>query len=105
MVFPFRDAVSARRSTFIASLVHGRPTIATGVHTGPFVDGTNCVLLADMTPERLAGSMRRLLTDEAFRQRLGAQAGKLAREFDWGRNGETHTALYRELLSDRPIRD
>jgi glycosyltransferase involved in cell wall biosynthesis len=99
MVFPFRQAVSERRSTFITALVHGRPSIATGASIGPFVDEQNCLLLPEMTPQALATSIDRLQHDPQLRQHLSGEARKLADLFDWDRVGSTYRTLYEDLVS------
>jgi glycosyltransferase involved in cell wall biosynthesis len=101
MVFPFRQPVTARRSTFIASLLHGRPTIATGASTGPFVSEHNCLLLPEMTPPSLAAAIDRLRHDPLLRQSLASEARQLAARFDWQRVGATVVALYEELAAGR----
>jgi glycosyltransferase involved in cell wall biosynthesis len=99
MVFPFRQPVTARRSTFIASLLHGRPTIATGTSTGPFVNELNCLLLPEMTPRTLAAGIDRLRHDPELCQNLASEARQLAGVFDWQRVGATVVALYDEVLA------
>jgi glycosyltransferase involved in cell wall biosynthesis len=98
-VFPFRAPVSARRSTFIASLLHGLPTIATGSNNHVFRNEVNCMLIREMNAQTLADCMTRLRADAPLRAQLGREARKLASQFDWTGHASAHVALYKELCS------
>jgi glycosyltransferase involved in cell wall biosynthesis len=91
--------VSARRSTFIASLLHGLPTIATGSNNHVFRNEVNCMLIREMNAQTLADCMTRLRADAPLRAQLGREARKLASQFDWTGHASAHVALYKELCS------
>ena len=42
--------------------------------------------------------IRRLYTDEPFRDRLGVEAAKTARQYTWERNGRELMAIFEEVL-------
>jgi glycosyltransferase involved in cell wall biosynthesis len=86
-VLPYRDGASFRRGSFMAALAHGRPIVSTRpqVPLPELHDGENILLVPPDDPDALAVAVARLAADSASRQRLGAGAGELSRQFTWDR--------------------
>ncbi|HEX4001823.1 MAG TPA: glycosyltransferase family 4 protein [Candidatus Acidoferrales bacterium] len=62
-------------------------------------DGVDALVLNDPKDvAALATMIRRLYADEPFRQRLGEEAAKTARQYTWERNGRELVAIFDELL-------
>ena len=62
-------------------------------------DGVDALVLNDPKDAgALATMIRRLYTDEPFRDRLGEEAAKTARQYTWERNGREFTAILEEVL-------
>lgn len=79
-----------------------KPVIATGIGgAGEFVqDGVTGYLVPQGDPERLAGALRKLLTDPALARSMGEAGYAQARErFDAGRNAARIAGVYEEILS------
>jgi glycosyltransferase involved in cell wall biosynthesis len=64
------------------------------------VDGENG-LLTDNDSQALAQAIRRILTDEALRQKLQEGAGRTAKEYEIGRQAQRLTAVYDQAISDK----
>lgn len=79
MIQPFVEGVTTRRTSVMAALLHGVPTVTTsGQLTEPLWRQTGAVALAPATdPAALAGAALALLADPKARERLGA-AGEAA---------------------------
>jgi len=66
-------------------------------------DGVDGLLVAPQDAVALARAMRRLAHDARFRRRLGMQARRSARRFDWAVAAGRYRRLYaRVLAADRP---
>lgn len=62
-------------------------------------DGVDALILNDpKDANALATMIRRLYTDEPFRDRLGMEAAKTARRYTWERNGRELMAIFDEVL-------
>ena len=62
-------------------------------------DGVDALVLNDPKDVvALATMIRRLYADEPFRNRLGEEAVKTARQYTWERNGREVTAIFEEVL-------
>ena len=88
-------------NTVLEAAACGIPTVAYAVGGMAELvrhDDTGCLAQPFDTSE-FAEGMRRLLTDEPLRQRLGRHARELVeREYGIREHVERHVALYRELL-------
>jgi hypothetical protein len=74
LVQPYVDGVSARRTTMMAGLAHGRPIVTNlGRHSEPLWSETGAVMAARNVAE-LARAVEELLSDRAARARLGTTA-------------------------------
>jgi glycosyltransferase involved in cell wall biosynthesis len=68
-------------------------------------DGRTGIAVAAQQPEEAAAALVRLGDDEALRQRLSAEALRVARtEYSEDLYVRRHVALYREILAGRPAR-
>jgi glycosyltransferase involved in cell wall biosynthesis len=87
---PFADGVSTRRTSLMAGLQHGLPTVGT---RGAFTDAVlrhehgRALLLADVADAAaFEAHVLRLLSDDTLRRRVGIEAQRLyEREFSWPR--------------------
>ena len=64
-------------------------------------DGVSGLLYDYGNIDQLAASMRRVLTDNAMRERLSAGAVSWARQFDWSNSAATMTALCEAVIAGR----
>jgi glycosyltransferase involved in cell wall biosynthesis len=101
LVMPYRDGASLRRGTLMAALAHGRPLITTtpASPTPELVDGQNVRLIPRGDAAALAEAVRRLASDGALRDALGAGASELAGRFTWDRIAAQTLDFYTEILS------
>ncbi|MBI5931281.1 MAG: glycosyltransferase family 4 protein [Chloroflexi bacterium] len=85
VALPFRDGVSYRRGTLMATLAHGCPIVTTfpQVDEPDLVDGQAMKMVPPDSPLKLAEALRELAHDEAQRVRLGQTAAQLATQFSW----------------------
>lgn len=99
-VFVFPSEFEALGLSLIEAAACGLPTV--GSRTGGIVDvienDSSGLLVPPGDPATLGGALRRLLEDEALRQRLGARGRELAcARFDAAQNVARYDALFREL--------
>ena len=82
VVQPYTDGVSARRTSVMAPLEHGRPVVSTtGFLTEPLWAASDALALAPADdPAAIAASAARLLDDAAERARLGEAGRRLYSE-------------------------
>lgn len=101
LVMPYRDGASLRRGTLMAALAHGRPLITTtpASPTPELIDGQNVRLIPPGDAAALAEAVRRLASDGALRDALGAGASELAGRFTWDRIAAQTLDFYTEILS------
>ena len=78
---PYTDGVSTRRTSFMAGLALGRPTVTTlGFASEPFwKDSGAAIFAAPDDPSALAAAVTQLLTDSSARARVGEAARRLYR--------------------------
>jgi glycosyltransferase involved in cell wall biosynthesis len=63
-------------------------------------DGIDALVLHDpKDATALAAMIRQLHDDKPFRDRLGEEAAKTARQYTWERNGRELTAIFQEIVS------
>jgi glycosyltransferase involved in cell wall biosynthesis len=87
LVQPYTDGVSSRRTSFMAGLALGKPTVTTlGFASEPFwKDSGAAAFAAPDDIAALSAAAEHLLTDSAARRRIGASARDLYRaRFDIG---------------------
>jgi glycosyltransferase involved in cell wall biosynthesis len=82
LVQPYEDGASTRRSSLMAGIALGRPTIANrGRNTEEVWGETRAVQLTDSAaPHAIAGAVTKLLADAALRDRLSESARRLHAE-------------------------
>jgi glycosyltransferase involved in cell wall biosynthesis len=99
-VLPFPDGASFRRTTFIAALSLGIPTITTKGKSTPeqLIDGMN-VLFAD-DDSSIATMIDRLLTDHTLSAKLSENAKILSNRFSWDQIAKEHIKVYEKLGSE-----
>jgi len=118
-VLPYRDGASFRRGSFLAALTHGLPVVSTEPEMAlpELVHGQNVWLvparrrcgeatrrdrpMSATDPKALAEALALLADDGELRQRLGAGARDLARQFGWQRIATRTMELYRDLIATK----
>lgn len=85
---PFNEGVSTRRTSFMAGLQHGLPTVSTyGVYTETLLMAANrkaYILTANDCPEDFAGEVLNLVFNPAYRQQLSINAEAFFQnEYSW----------------------
>jgi glycosyltransferase involved in cell wall biosynthesis len=100
-VLPYRDGVSFRRGSFMAALTHGMPIVSTQpqVALPELVHGENVWLVPPHDAQALSEALVRLAADDSLRQRLGAGALELSKQFDW-RLIAAHTLEVYDAVAD-----
>jgi len=101
MVLPYRDGVSLRRGTLMATLAHGRPLLST-VPTSPIpelIHGQNVWLVAVDDPDALKDAIDMLLADPERRNRLGEGALVVADCFTWDKIAQSTVSFYNQIVS------
>jgi glycosyltransferase involved in cell wall biosynthesis len=109
VVLPYADGASFRRTTLIAALANGCPTITTAPPAGSFalaaVDGLPALRHGEalwFVPPgdavALAEAIRALGDAPERRAQLGAAAAQAAAAFDWRFIAQRHRALYQEAM-------
>ena len=89
------------------AMASGKPVIASPVGGVPsmVVEGETGLLVAHGDPARLAGCIRKLLSDDAFRERLGRRARQVAEErFTLTSVCRRTVEVYREVIERHPGR-
>ena len=91
--------------TPLEGMACGRPVIgsAVGGITYTLADGETGLLVPPREPHALAAALRKLLTDNDLRERMGRAARqRVEREFTWATVAERTAALYQTLLGSQP---
>lgn len=103
MVLPFGDGASLRRSTLHAAWAFGLPVVTTPPDPAEpaIVDGENCLLVREMTPDAWADAVGRVLSDSALADRLRAGSRAAGARFSWERLAALHIEMYEKLLAGR----
>jgi len=88
----------------VESLACGTPVVATRVGglTSIIRDGETGFLVPWRDAELFAERLRRVLQDDALRQRLAARTRESVLEYGWDRIADEHLALYAEVRAARP---
>ncbi|MBI2911179.1 MAG: glycosyltransferase family 4 protein [Chloroflexi bacterium] len=99
---PYTDGASIRRTSLIATLVHGLPLVTTVPReegaAAPLRHEENCLLVASGDHVALAAALRRLALDPELRARLAAGARRASVAFDWSATLQASLALYASLV-------
>ena len=64
-------------------------------------DGSEGLLVPPRDSEALAAALKRLLSDQPLRKKMGQQAQKTAKRYDWGRVSAQIIDYYKECMVDR----
>ncbi len=105
MLLPFADGASLRRTTLFAAWAFGIPALTTPPpNVEPeIVDGDNCLLVREATPEAWARAIARVLDDPALESRLSAGGLRTAEQYGWPELARRHLAVYDRILAgERP---
>jgi glycosyltransferase involved in cell wall biosynthesis len=105
MLLPFADSASLRRMTLHAAWAFGIPTITTPpTHDEPaIVDGENCLLVREATPDAWAAAIGRILDDPALEARLSEGSRRAADLYGWPELSRRHLELYDRILSELAV--
>ncbi|WP_194174874.1 glycosyltransferase [Desulfofundulus thermobenzoicus] len=107
-LFPFKDGVSLRRTSFIAAMQHGLAVVTTraGGYLPPGLqDGENVLLVPAGDREAFLQAVRQLAFDPELRLRLGTNARHWGAAFTWEAIARQHLALYHQLVGVQLERD
>ncbi len=98
-ILPFPDGASFRRSTLIAVLSLGVPTITTKGASTPsqLIDGLNVLFAADK--DAIAEKIDNVLTNKALSTRLSENAMILSSSFSWDHITAEHIKVYDKLYN------
>jgi glycosyltransferase involved in cell wall biosynthesis len=102
MVMPYRDGVSLRRGTLMATVAHGRPLITTAptTSTPELVHGQNVWFVPAGDAPALIAAIQTVSADPALRARLGAGAVQVAGLFTWDKIAAQTAAFFATLLDN-----
>lgn len=101
MVMPYRDGVSLRRGTLMATLAHGRPLITTAptILTPELVHGQNVWFVPTDDVPALVEAIQTVTADPTLRARLGEGAAQVAGLFSWEKIAAQTTAFFTKLIT------
>ncbi len=97
---PFHSGTSTNRSSMLAALGHGLPTITTNGPATPkdICDIFDLVLVPPKDPTALARGIESVLTDTALRDRLRENAIKTRARTTWQGASQQHIEFFERLL-------
>jgi glycosyltransferase involved in cell wall biosynthesis len=105
-----RSSVVAVPSTFEAAsfpiweaFQRGVPVVAANTTSLPAQVGDGGLIFEPFDVGALAAALRRLLTDDALRTRMGQRGRDRVSEFSWARVALASAALYRRAAADPPV--
>lgn len=86
----------------LEAMACGTPVVASQVGGLAFLvkDGVTGFVIPDSDPEKLAGALRKLISDSGLRQRMGEQAALLAKDYAWEIIGEQVITIYQHVLAN-----
>lgn len=98
-VLPFKDGLTYRRGSFIASIVHNLPVISTytNLTSKDLLDFLNEYLVEPNNEQELAKAIDRFFYDISYRNKLIEKVKKMKDLFDWNKIALKHKRLYKEL--------
>jgi glycosyltransferase involved in cell wall biosynthesis len=88
-------------NAILEAMAAGLPVITTDVGgcRELVVDGVTGLVVPARDPERLAGALRKMTEDNAFRIDAGKAARRRAEEYSWGASAQAHLRCYNELFA------
>ncbi len=100
MLLPFTDGASLRRTTLQSAWALGLPVVTTPppLETDAVIDGENCLLVRDSTPDAWASAIVRVLSDPSLADHLSAGSLRAADRYSWRRLAANYLAMYDALL-------
>lgn len=101
MILPFSDGASTRRGTLQVAWAFGMPVITTPPPADEpmIVDGRNCRLVREQTPEAWAEAVGSVLDDPALEARLREGSLATARAFSVARQAARYIDIYESLAA------
>ncbi|MGB1252530.1 MAG: glycosyltransferase family 4 protein [Candidatus Promineifilaceae bacterium] len=94
ITLPYKDGVSLRRGTLMATLAHGCPLITTQGDP-ELKHGENCWLISAENANELTLAVKTLTTDYSLRENVASNAQTLAQSFTWDKIAQQTLALYK----------
>lgn len=87
----------------LEAMAAGTPLVASGIEgfTEVLTDGQEGLLAPPRDKEGLSDALKRLLSDQALRKKMGKQAAKTAKGYDWGRVSKQILGYYEEAIAAR----
>ena len=107
-LFVMSSAFEATGLALVEALAAGLPVVAFAACEGNgdlIEDGVNGLLAREFTPSSLAGAMRTMMVDPAFRERCGDQARRIMTEFGLVESMDKWECLIRSQVEARSNRD
>jgi glycosyltransferase involved in cell wall biosynthesis len=86
----------------LEAMARGVPVACSNASSLPEVAGDAALLFDPLRPAQIAAALRRLLTDAALRERLGALGRGRAQEFTWERSARLTLDSYARALGRPP---
>ncbi len=101
MILPFSDGASTRRGTLQVAWAFGMPVVTTPppAEEPMIVDGWNCRLVRESTPEAWAEAIAGILDDPALEARLREGSLATAEAFSVARQAAHYIDIYESLLA------
>jgi phosphatidylinositol alpha-mannosyltransferase len=105
--FVFAPDIASFGITILEGMSAGKAMIASDIEAfrALVTDGESALLIPPGDEAAMAHSIERLITDESFREDLGATAALRVSRYDWKRVAEMQIEYYRNILSGRQISD
>lgn len=101
-VLPFDDGASLRRTSLIAALTNGVPTISTqpasATEAQGLKDGENIKLVSPQNPSALAQAIEDVINNPLEGVAMGQKGREFSAQFNWGDIANRHLALYQAYL-------
>jgi len=96
----YPDGMCGSRTTLLATMAHGLPTIGLkrGYVPALFVNRENILFVLRSTPEHIAKGIEEIILDEALRERLRRKSIQAVRGFNWEMVSKQTNQVYAELL-------
>ena len=87
----------------LEALAAGAPIVASRIEgfSDVLTDGSEGFLAPPRDSDALAAALKRLLSDQELRKKMGQQAVKTARAYDWDRVSKQITGYYEECMAER----
>jgi glycosyltransferase involved in cell wall biosynthesis len=104
---PFHSGASFNRSSMLACLQHGLPTITTNGPATPanLKDLYDLLLVPPQDSTALAKTLRRLITEPALRESMRQNALRQSADLNWPAVARQHAEFYREISATNPAKE